>query len=65
MWCRHKWEESERFFAQRPVELRKISSQYDDDKTMERLFFGITTILYRCEKCGKPKIVEILGRITI
>ena len=61
MWCRHKWEESERFYD-KAEGISKLSGGVPEDNM--KLLLGVTTILYRCRKCGHPKTVEILGKST-
>lgn len=54
----HNFQESERFFTTNSPNLIDFSG---NAKALERLAFGVTTILYRCTICGKPKTVEIAG----
>lgn len=56
---RHKWAEKERFYA--PPGQGKFEIERALPELLERLAFGITIILYKCE-CGEIKTVEILGQ---
>ena len=56
----HRWEESERFYAppRHPINVKNI-----DVELMNRLVFGVTTIIYKCH-CGDIRTEEILGAST-
>ncbi len=58
MWCFHQWKEYERLKAQPPA---SITVERGDANTMERLAFGVTSIVLACEKCGDRKVIEIKG----
>jgi hypothetical protein len=64
--CEHDYKEVERFYAS-PAAAQVSGEGSSDDtdgtmKTLERLSFGVTTILYRCSKCDEMMTKEILGR---
>jgi hypothetical protein len=60
IWCRHNWVETERF--ETPGQLKRVSNADGDAESMQRLIFGVTTILYACKKCGAVKTIEVLGK---
>jgi hypothetical protein len=57
---KHVWEEKERFYAE-PVR-RKFNLTSVFQEELERLLFGVTTIIYKCKNCPEVKRVEILGK---
>ena len=58
MWCKHIWVEKERFFGS--IE-DCVSIKHGNSEVLEALV-GKTTILFRCENCGKPMTTEIKGK---
>ena len=58
MMHRHIYVESERFYAA-PIFDTKIEGYTG---MVERLTFGVTTILFKCQTCGLTRTEEILGR---
>jgi hypothetical protein len=55
---RHEWKEQERMIA--GPRTFKASTALVSEYCLERLCFGVTTILFRCD-CGAVKTVEMLG----
>jgi len=53
-----KWAETERFYAKK-LWTGNVSNA--SKELVERLTFGVTTILYNCSECNAPKSIEILG----
>ena len=61
MWFhKHKWKEVERFYTQSYDGTRSISGAGQD--LLRQVIFGMTTILYRCDKCHEMLSIEILGK---
>ena len=58
MFHKHKWIEKERFYAEPHG---NIKGNGFEQKDIERMTMGVTTILYQCE-CGKVDTVEIIGK---
>jgi hypothetical protein len=59
MFCKHKWTEKERFYT---GGTSSFKGRVDDDQDIERILFGVTSILYLCEKCGKHRVIEVKGK---
>ncbi len=63
MWCKHKFEETERFHASGLADRCKRVPEDNPEKFI-KILFGVTTILYICKNCGKPATTEILGKTS-
>lgn len=60
-WHTHKFVEHYRVFSGRLNELQGLKcSEY----MAERMMFGVTTIVARCEVCGKAETIEVFGDAT-
>jgi hypothetical protein len=59
--CKHKWEKIAKTFAP-PHSLGRGEKIKGDDSTIERYMSGVTTIMYKCEKCSEIRKEEMLGR---
>ncbi len=55
--CGHRWIETERFTAPPQAVLESKSTQ----EALERLVWGITTIILTCKDCGDMKSLEVKG----
>lgn len=60
MFHKHKWVELERFWA--PSRENVKIPAWVLEESMTQIFFGVTTILYKCSICPKIKTVEVLGQ---
>ena len=58
--CKHEFEETERFHAKGLAD-RCSYVPSEDIAKIERILFGVVTILYVCKECGTPKSIEALG----
>lgn len=62
MFHAHQWKEIARTWAppQKDISVREAK----DGETLQRLAFGVTTIVYACadEACGETKKIECLGQ---
>ena len=56
----HKWAETERFYSDPYPGEMKVKGM--DQDLFRKISIGVTTILYQCSVCKKPKIVEIYGK---
>lgn len=56
---RHYWAEDHRVFASTTT--TELSVKGTSDETVQRLMFGVTTIMLKCSTCGELKTVEVLG----
>ena len=58
---KHKWKEIARMYAPSTV-VKNLRT--DNDRTMEKVLFGVTTIVFKCsdESCGELKKIESLGK---
>jgi hypothetical protein len=64
MFHRHSWVEKERFYAE-PLSGGKISSSgIGSNDLLQRMAFGVTSILYSCRECDAKKTKEVLGKAT-
>ena len=59
MFHRHAWVETERVFVKPPASIGSFKSA--DEELAHQVLFGVTTILYKCTKCGQVRTVEVLG----
>jgi len=59
----HMWAESERMVA-RPPQRWTLENYKGDARTLERLTYGVTTIVLTCSLCGDKKTQEILGGVV-
>lgn len=57
---KHKWVEKERFYA--PPDRSSWDAKRPTQEFLEAIFFGLTTILYECQGCGKLKTVKVIGQ---
>ena len=60
--CEHKWKEAERFYAP-PVHERFEMEGAGAGDIVQRMAFGVTTIVSKCETCGDIQKHEILGKV--
>jgi len=58
---KHRWRRIAFFFAPPSGELFRRSL---DGPTRERATYGITTIVWECDICGKSKKMEVLGEVV-
>lgn len=61
MFHKHKWVEIERFYAEPivgPWKVKHCAVPLD----FHMLTMGVTTILYECRDCHKPRKEQILGK---
>lgn len=56
----HTWVLSAQTYAP-PVSLNIDKSTFGDTEFLEKASFGVTTILWECDKCQETKKVEMLG----
>ena len=56
----HSWKETERIICP-PINMAGGSISGYLPYTVERLVWGITTIVLTCEKCGDKRYVEMKG----
>ncbi len=62
LFCRHQWKETERFFYNgRDIKLSTGEISVSAFKEILESCKPKTTILYKCENCGKPKIIVCEG----
>lgn len=63
MFHKHKYKEIERTYAE-PTGTDDIDeiSGFSAPKLINRMTFGLTTILWECEVCQKTKKEELLGK---
>ena len=60
MFHKHKWVEIERFYS-KPVEgISRVKNC--EPVIFQQLTQGFTTIRYKCDRCDKWKITEVLGK---
>ena len=58
---RHQWKEIARTHCGGVAKMK--GTGYCSEHLFERMMFGVTTILWECEKCHKIKREELLGKI--
>jgi hypothetical protein len=61
MFHKHNFQEIERFYAE-PLRAEGGGNPISGDGNYKIALFGQTTILYKCEKCGKTRTETILGK---
>ncbi len=61
MFCKHKWSEKIRTVTPELSHI-KFDDMFMYSSDRERLLFGVTSILWECEKCPKTRIEELLGK---
>lgn len=55
---RHQWREHGRHHTPPHLNMQKADGPAH---TIERLIWGVTVILLKCDTCGDQKVVEMLG----
>ena len=63
IWHAHRWVEHARTFVP-PVASLPPGFECSED-LFQRLAAGVTTFVFRCERCGKLKVIEMLGIVTL
>lgn len=58
---KHTWIEISRTYA-KPPELKNISAERASGDFMNKLFLGVTTILWECMVCQELRKEELLGK---
>ena len=56
--CEHAWQLDAKTYA---PPRKEISNEGLEKDTLEKLYFGVTTLLWECTKCGATRKEEILG----
>jgi len=58
--CKHQWKEISRTYAEpRSGDVEVIRPSRD---FLEKIMFGVTTILWECQKCQELRREELLGK---
>lgn len=57
---KHEWTERERIVGEGVKNTVKITNATPYD--VERLVFGVTTVVFECKGCGELQTVEAVGR---
>ena len=58
--CSHQWKETERAHTDPAY----VGSASGSPQAIERLLWGITSIVLTCALCGDKKVVEAKGRLA-
>lgn len=61
--CSHKWKFTSAFTTQ-PIDLGEGGSVKGHDEAFRKVWFGFTTVILRCKKCGEIKTREFAGQMT-
>ena len=57
-----KWVTISRVYAPPPDNVERLSGDWRDETVERIVFFGMTTILQRCEQCGFERAFTVTGR---
>ena len=61
--CKHDWKILKKTYASPAgVEEFDLKGRGDGKELIQRLTFGVTTVLVQCSKCHKIKKYEMLGK---
>ena len=60
MFCKHNWKEIAKTFSG-TAKVSNIAGGVNPEE-IERLVFGVTTIIWECQKCHKLRKEELLGK---
>ena len=58
--CKHQWKEISRTYAE--PQSSGLEIQGRGRKVLEKIIFGVTTILWECQKCQELRREELLGK---
>lgn len=67
IFCSHDWQREATTFAE-PYSLARLVEGMlrgpEGVRTLERSVVGVTTVAFRCTKCGEFRVIEMLGKDT-